>query len=209
MVSGSHIRQTAIVTIVRHRCHSFLPHFAVPFQKMLPPFNNVDLFLNITSTPATNINFVLPFLRPAHFYLSRHFNHLYAFHAIHEPESETGERQNKNEKNDSLKWMTKIRNGNVMRLFFIHGQNGRRQNETHQTYHKHTEKWYSWSCIKVVRINGCIEHTSWCNNAQPSQEVLRTFRIFLEKMWRLISSTTGIFVRTKPRPFCRQPFAGR
>lgn len=102
--SRAHIRQTAIVTIVRHRCHSFLPHFAVPFQKMLPPFSNVDLFLNITSTPCNKHQLcAMPFLRPASFYLSRHFNHLYACHANTASESETGKGQNKNVENDSLK----------------------------------------------------------------------------------------------------------
>lgn len=82
MVSGStfaKLPSSPFATVAIH--FFFLPHFAVPFQKMLPPFSKVDLFLNIASTPATNNNFELPFLSPAYFYLSRHFNHLYAFHA--------------------------------------------------------------------------------------------------------------------------------
>lgn len=110
-------------------CHSFLPHSAVPFQKMLPPFTKVDLFLNIISTSTT---FCIEIA--AYFYLSRHFNHL-RFSCSQRGQEDARERGSRRAKSTKikmrktihLKWIAEMGNGNVMQLFFIHEQNGRRR----------------------------------------------------------------------------------
>lgn len=64
------------------RRYSFLPHFAVSFQNMLPSFTKVDLFLNIISTttttpPAKTTSWIAVAVLccvATYFYLSRHFN---------------------------------------------------------------------------------------------------------------------------------------